>query len=71
MINQPIHESQKIVKETKDKVIFSFEVHPTCEFISMLLGFRDEVKVLAPKGLREKMKEILGSMIEEYKTNKQ
>lgn len=64
LITQPIHESQKIVKETKDKVIFSFEVHPTYEFISLIMGYRDEVKILAPGWLKESIKGILVKMMD-------
>jgi predicted DNA-binding transcriptional regulator YafY len=66
LITQPIHESQKILKETKDKVIFSFEVHPTYEFISLLLGYRDEVRVLSPIWLKESIKDLLMKMMKSY-----
>jgi predicted DNA-binding transcriptional regulator YafY len=67
IITQPIHESQKIVKVTKNRIIFTFLVHPTYEFVSLLLGYQDGVKVLAPKELKIKMKEILTLMINNYK----
>ncbi|MFZ4523846.1 MAG: helix-turn-helix transcriptional regulator [Bacteroidales bacterium] len=66
LITQPIHPSQKVLKETKDMVIFTFAVHPTYEFISLLLGYRDKVKVLSPMWLRKGMKELLEQMINKY-----
>jgi len=67
LITQPIHASQKVMKETKEMVVFTFEVHPTYEFISLLLGYRDKVKVISPVWLRKGMKELLEQMIKKYK----
>jgi len=67
LITQPIHPSQKVLKETKEKVVFTFAVHPTYEFISLLLGYRDKVKVISPVWLRKGMKELLEKMITKYK----
>jgi len=66
LLTQPIHSSQAVLKETKDKVIFTFEVHPTYEFVSVLLGLREKVKVLSPAWVRQGMKELLGQMIKLY-----
>jgi predicted DNA-binding transcriptional regulator YafY len=66
LITQPIHPSQKVLKETKEMVVFTFAVHPTYEFISLLLGYRDKVKVLSPVWLRKGMKELLEQMINKY-----
>lgn len=66
LITQPIHPSQKVLKETKEMVVFSFAVHPTYEFISLLLGYRDKVKVLSPIWLKKGMKELLEQMINKY-----
>jgi predicted DNA-binding transcriptional regulator YafY len=66
LITQPIHHSQRVLKETKNKVVFGFELHPTYEFISLLLGYRDKVKVLSPIWLRKGMKELLEQMINKY-----
>jgi len=66
LITQPIHPSQKVLKETKDSVIFTFGVHPTYEFISLLLGYRDKVKVLSPMWLRKGMIGLLEQMINKY-----
>ena len=66
LLTQPIHSSQTVQKETKDKVVFTFEVHPTYEFVSVLLGLREKVKVLSPAWVRQGMKELLGQMIKLY-----
>jgi predicted DNA-binding transcriptional regulator YafY len=41
-------------------------VHPTYEFISLLLGYRDKIKVLSPVWLKKSMKELLEQMIDKY-----
>lgn len=66
LITQPIHPSQKVLKETKEKVVFGFEVHPTYEFISMILGYREEVSILAPIWLKKKIKELLKKIMKQY-----
>lgn len=66
LITQPIHTSQKVLKETKDNVVFTFELHPTFEFISMLLGYREKAIVISPVWLRKGMKELLEQMIKKY-----
>ncbi|MGW8316972.1 MAG: helix-turn-helix transcriptional regulator, partial [Bacteroidales bacterium] len=38
LISQPWHESQNIEEENDQEVIFSFRVHPTYEFRTLLLG---------------------------------
>jgi predicted DNA-binding transcriptional regulator YafY len=67
LITQPIHPSQKVLKETKNKVVIIFEVHPTFEFISLLLSYREKAKVISPLWLRTEMKALLEQMINNYK----
>ena len=38
LITQPWHDSQNIVEEIDDQIIFSFKVHPTYEFKSLVLS---------------------------------
>ena len=66
LLTQPIHQSQRLLKETKEKVVFGFELHPTYEFISFILGHKDNVKVLAPKWLKNKVIEIIIKMLKQY-----
>ena len=66
LISQPWHESQNIEEETDDEIIFHFRVHPTYEFISLLLSFGKDLQVLSPQSLREKMKSELEQMLSYY-----
>jgi len=60
LITQPIHESQKVLKTTENKITIGLKVHPTIELISFILGWGDHVKVVKPTELQCKI-------IEEYK----
>jgi predicted DNA-binding transcriptional regulator YafY len=66
LITQPIHASQKVLKETKDKVVFGFEVHPTYEFISMILGYGYNARVVSPNWLKFKVMDIIEGILDKY-----
>ena len=66
IITQPWHESQNIDYETEDDVIFSFSIHPTYEFISLLLSFGKDVRVLEPVSLIEKLIDEIEEMRNNY-----
>jgi predicted DNA-binding transcriptional regulator YafY len=67
LISQPWHESQNIVEENEQQVVFSFRVHPTYEFKSLLLALGKDGKVLSPARLREEIREELGAMLSHYR----
>ncbi len=66
LITQPWHESQNIEEENDDEIIFSFKIHPTYEFLSLLLSYGKDLKVLSPDSLRTKIREQLDEMREFY-----
>lgn len=66
LISSPIHKSQQLVKEEKDKLIFSFKVIPFHELHSKILSYGSSVKVLEPESLRLKIKEILNNTLKNY-----
>lgn len=63
LISQPWHESQNIEEEDGDEVIFSFRVHPTYEFVSLLLSLGKDVRILEPASLKDRIKEELEEML--------
>jgi predicted DNA-binding transcriptional regulator YafY len=67
LITQPWHESQNIHSEDEDQVVFSFRVHPTYEFKSLVLGLGKDAEVLEPDTLRKELKEELGKMMDKYR----
>ena len=63
---QPLHDSQEIIEENDQEVIFKFHLIPTFEFRSRILGWGDQVKVLEPAELREEIIETLRSNLGQY-----
>ena len=66
LITQPWHESQNIVEENEDQVVFSFRVHPTYEFKSLLLSLGKDAVVLEPEKFRAEIAEELQALISRY-----
>lgn len=66
IITQPWHESQNIEQETDEEIIFSFRLHPTYEFVSLLLSFGKDLRVIEPAALKESILSQLEAMIALY-----
>lgn len=54
----PLHQTQRIVKENEDGVIFEVTVFITHDLIMELLSHSHEMKILSPKSLVKEMKQI-------------
>lgn len=66
LITQPWHDSQNIEAENDEQVVFSFRVHPTYEFKSLVLGLGKDAEILEPTALRKEMIDELSGMIARY-----
>lgn len=66
LITQPWHDSQNIEEESDDLVVFSFRVHPTYEFKSLVLSLGKDAEILEPKNLRSDLKQELSQMQAKY-----
>ncbi len=66
LITQPWHDSQNIESEDEDRVIFSFRLHPTYEFKSMVLSLGKDGEIIEPLSLRDDLSRELQQMIEKY-----
>jgi len=66
LITQPWHDSQNIVSEDEDRVVFSFRLHPTYEFKSMVLSLGKDGEILEPLSLRDELSRELQQMIGKY-----
>ncbi len=66
MISGPWHESQLIHEETDDYIVFSFHVHPTWEFKSMVRALGSEARILSPERLRKEMISELKATLGHY-----
>jgi predicted DNA-binding transcriptional regulator YafY len=67
IINQPIHESQKKIKDRRHSIVFSLIVHPTVELIQLFLSWGPDIKIISPKSLKEKIIETLNNSLKNYK----
>ena len=66
LLTQPLHESQIILEEDDDHIVFTFHVHPTWEFKSMIRALGSEAVILEPYDLRMAMVEELRTILENY-----
>jgi predicted DNA-binding transcriptional regulator YafY len=66
IITKPIHASQKILKEDIDGTIFSIDVIWNFELERELLGFGEQIKVLAPKRLVGKIQARFKESLKNY-----
>ncbi|MCF8224299.1 MAG: WYL domain-containing protein [Bacteroidales bacterium] len=66
LITQPWHESQNIEEENGNNIVFSYRIHPTYEFISLLLSYGKDLKVISPSSLRQTMRSELETMLGYY-----
>lgn len=63
---QPLHQSQKIIMDNDKELRVSIDVLLTFELKVILLGFGDQVKIIAPKKLANEMKDQLKSALNNY-----
>lgn len=52
---KPLHPSQQVLADTAEALEVSLRVVPTLELETLLLSFGEDVEVLAPAGLRERL----------------
>lgn len=63
---QPLHHSQRIIKETATELHVGLELVINYELRSLLLGMGNKVKVLKPKQLALQLHEIASDMVQLY-----
>ena len=66
LISSPWHDSQNIEEENEEEVVFSFRVHPTYEFRSLVLSLGKDGTVLEPVLLRDEIRNELKNMLKHY-----
>ena len=62
----PLHSSQKEVETMSDYSVFEYHLKPTYDFEQEILSHREDVVVLEPVSLREKIKESILKMVVLY-----
>jgi len=66
LITRPWHDSQNIMEENEEQVVFSFRVHPTYEFRSLVLSLGKDGTILEPVSLKKEIKQELEDMLKQY-----
>lgn len=66
LLTKPMHESQMVIRENEEEVVFQFRVHPTWEFISAVLALGNEAKIIRPESLKEEITEKLQRTLRQY-----
>lgn len=66
VLNQPLHHSQKLLKQNEDFVDIEYHVYITTELIMTILSYGKQVKVLAPKILKDQIKATVQEMAALY-----
>jgi predicted DNA-binding transcriptional regulator YafY len=66
LITRPWHDSQNIEEENEQQVVFSFRVHPTYEFRSLVLSLGKDGTIMEPASLRGELREELELMLKQY-----
>jgi len=61
-----IHASQKRLSLSEEGLLFSIEVFPNYELEKNILSFGEELEVLEPKSLRDKLQDRVFKMIQKY-----
>ncbi len=66
LISKPLHKTQVVVKEGKNKVVFELKVYITEELIRDLLSYGGSIEVVEPQFLRQEMIHRVRLMVENY-----
>jgi len=66
ILTQELHESQKIISNSKGELVISLKVGITVELIMAIMSFGENVKVIAPDSLKKTIKEKLKKSFEHY-----
>lgn len=66
LLTQPIHSSQRLIKETKHEIVISLHVLYTPELFSFILSYGPQVRVIKPSGLKNQVLLLLKKSAEFY-----
>lgn len=64
-----LHPSQKEIASDKESTTYEFHVRPTFDFLQSILAQADRIKVLEPKSVRTRMKQVAENLLSFYKND--
>ncbi len=62
----PLHHSQKVTEEKSEEIILELYLSITDDFVMELLSYGEEIKILSPKSLINKVKKIYSNALSRY-----
>lgn len=73
IVTKPIHSSQKLIssQSNEEYKTISLSLKPNLELESLILSFGEDVEVLEPQWLREKIAQQITHMLDKYNIDKQ
>jgi predicted DNA-binding transcriptional regulator YafY len=66
LLTQPIHASQRLLKEDKNEIQISLKVLLTPELFTFIMGYGSQVRVLKPTSLKKEITKRLKSALDQY-----
>ena len=66
VVTKPLHSSQQVLKETETGIIIRIDVVLNFELEREILGFGENVKVLAPRALASRIKKRTAAALAHY-----
>ncbi|MFY0672712.1 MAG: WYL domain-containing protein [Bacteroidia bacterium] len=66
ILSRPIHDTQKLIKQSESSVLVSLNLYISEDFIMELLSYGNKVKVLSPKSLKSEIKDRLTKAAQRY-----
>lgn len=65
----PMHRSQKVLSQNDNYTEFSLKAAPTFEFIQEILLHREQIEIISPASLRDKIKRIINDIHKLYEND--
>ena len=62
----PLHESQRIVSEDNDFIVFSYDLRPTFDFKQKIFSYMGNVEIIEPQSFRNEIKGDIIRMLKSY-----
>ena len=63
----PLHHSQELIETNDEFTTFQFHLHPTKEFFHLLKAYGENIEILEPAEVRQRMAGMLFAACERYK----
>ncbi|WP_449580063.1 WYL domain-containing protein [Paenimyroides tangerinum] len=68
VITKPLHHTQQIIENGENGLIIRIDVIPNFELEREILGFGENIEILAPKRLKQQIQRRITKMVEKDKS---